>query len=78
MSAVCKRRMGTDRDYLCRGGVLDEIGYFPLTLLTSRGVHERHYGFIGSREPNELPSPGIHMRQKSLILYVLFFSVALP
>lgn len=78
MSAVCKRRMGTDRDYLCRGGVLDEIGYFLLTLLTSRGVHERHYGFIGSREPNELPSPGIHTRQKSLILYVLFFLLHFP
>lgn len=50
-----------------------EIGYFLLALLTSRGAHERHYEFIGSREPNELPSPGIYRRQKSLILNVLFF-----
>lgn len=71
--AVCRRRIGRDRDCVCRRGALAEIGYFLLALLTSRGAHERHYEFIGSREPNELPSPGIYRRQKSLILDVLFF-----
>lgn len=62
----------SDIDSRYRRDGRDEIGYFPLTLLTPLGVHEGHYEFMGSGEPNELPSPGIHMSQESLILNVLF------
>lgn len=71
MLAACLKG-NSDIDSHYRRGGWDEIGYFPLTLLTSLGVHERHYEFIGSGEPNELPSPGIRMSWESLILNVLF------
>lgn len=77
MSGVCKRRIGRAKGYLCRREALDEIGYFPLTPFTSRGVHERHYEFIDSREPNELPSPG-NSHETEITSQCIIFPVALP
>lgn len=71
---VCKRRIGGDKDCLCMREALDEIGYFLLTPLTSRGVHERHYEFIDSREPNELPSPGNSRDRNHLFSMYYFYS----
>lgn len=48
----------SDADCRHRRDGWEGIGYFALTLFTPPGEHERHYEFIGSGDPNELPSPG--------------------